>query len=305
MTISEQLCLLPEGGDERRAPLHRAQAPAGATLEIAEIAGAEVRHGVVLQVAPDVFNGIELWGVGGQILQGDLRAQALEILFDQSRAMRLQAIPYDQESAADRLVQGLKELHHLRALDRAGEEAVLQHRRLALRRPGACAAGSLGQTRLVNEDDYSALPRGDFFIAGHLLSFQVRMAASSRCRARPVGRCTLHPNCCSSLQTEDCENCTPKRSLISMPMRGSVHSSLVKPAANAPLLRASISSVRCASLSLGGRPKRCGRFRAAMPPRSCNFVHRNTDCRVTPTRRATSAGHTPALSSRMPCLRRF
>jgi hypothetical protein len=55
MTISEQLCLLPERGHQCRAALHRAQAVTGAMFEIGEIAGAEVRHGMVLQVAPDVF----------------------------------------------------------------------------------------------------------------------------------------------------------------------------------------------------------------------------------------------------------
>src|SRR6185437_11575582 len=63
-------------------------------------------------------------------------------------------------------------------------EAVLQNRCLALGGPGTRAAGSLGQTRLVDEDDYSALPRRDFFISGHLFFFQVAIAASSRSRAR-------------------------------------------------------------------------------------------------------------------------
>src|SRR5215469_4099620 len=324
MTISEQLRLAPERCDQRSAALHGAKMPACADLEIAEIAGAEIRHGVMFEIPPDVFNRVELRSIGRQIFQGDASVEALEVLLHQPRAVRLQPIPNDEQLLADRRREGLQELHHLWALDRAGEEskvkppeahsgdhrqllpgeAVLQDRCLTPWGPGTRAAGSFGQTRLVDEDDYSALPRSDFFTAGHRFCFQVRIAASSRCRARPVGRCTLQPSCCSCRHTEDWENSTPKRSLISIPMRGSVHSSLVKPAAIAPLFSALISSARCASSSLEGRPKRFGRCSAAMPPFSCSFVQRNTDWRETPTRRATSAGQMPAASSRMPCLRR-
>src|SRR5438270_12721070 len=324
MTNSEQFCLLPERSDQRPSALHRAQMSAGAMLEIAEVTSTEVRHGVMLEVTPDVFDGVELGSVGRQILQGDAAVESVEVLLNQPRAMRLQAIPHDQQLLADGPLQGLEELHHLQALDRSGNaakveppeahpgdhrellpgEAVLQYRGLPSGGPGACAAGSLGQTRFVDEDDYSPLPRCDFFIAGHLFSFQVRMAASSPSRARPVGRCTLQPSCCSVRQTEDCENSTPKRSLISIPMRGSVHSSLVKPAASAPAFNALINSARCASSSLGGRPKRFGRCSAAIPPLACSLLQRSTDCRDTPTRRATSAGQTSAANSRMPRLRR-
>ncbi len=92
-------------------------------------------------------------------------------------------------------------------------------------RPGACAAGSLGQTRLIDKDDYSPLPRGNFFSSGHLFCFQRRITPSSRSRARPVGLCTLQPSRCSSRHTEDWEKRTPKRCSINPPIRGSVHSS--------------------------------------------------------------------------------
>src|SRR2546421_267370 len=239
MTNSEQFCLLPERSDQRPSALHRAQMSAGAMLEIAEVTSTEVRHGVMLEVTPDVFDGVELGSVGRQILQGDAAVESVEVLLDQPRAMRLQAIPHDQQLLADAPLQGLEELHHLRALDRSGKEAkveppeahpgdhrellpgeaVLQYRGLPSGGPGACAAGSLGQTRFVDEDDYSALPR-------------------------------------------------------------------------------------CDSSSLGGRPKRFGRCSAAIPPLACSLLQRSTDCRDTPTRRATSAGQTSAANSRMPRLRR-
>src|SRR6185437_12636202 len=238
-------------------------------LEISEVTGAEVRHGMVFEISPDVFNRVELGSIGGQILQGDLSIQTFQVLLHESRTVRLKPIPDYEQLFADRRCECLQELHDLWTLDRAGEEskveapeahssnhrqllpgkAVLQDWCLAPWGPGARAAGSFGQTRLVDEDDYSALPRSDFFMAGHLFCFHVRIAASSRWRASPAGRCTLQPSCCSCRHTEDCENSIPKRSLISMPIRGSVHSSLAKPAANAPAFSALISSARCASSS--------------------------------------------------------
>src|SRR6185312_2801155 len=82
-------------------------------------------------------------------------------------------------------------------------EAVLKDRSLALRSPCSCATRSLGQTRFVDEDDYSALSRSDFFSSGHLLAFHCRTARSSRSRAWPVGRCTLQPSRPSNRQTEE------------------------------------------------------------------------------------------------------
>src|SRR5579863_116303 len=320
MTISEQLRLLPEGRDQSWPPLHRAQMPARTVPQVAKIAGAVIRHRVPLEVAPDVLDGIELGRVGRQVLKEDATVLGLQIVFDHSRAVRLQSVPHDQQLLADRRLQRLQELDDLRALDRTFEEAkveapkthpchdrkllpgeaVLQDGGLSLRSPSTCAAGSLRQTRLVDEDDYSPLPRGDFFSAGHLFCFQLRIAASSRSRARPVGRCTLQPSSCRILQTEDCASFTPKRSSISIPTRGSVHSSLVKPAARAPAFNNLMSCARCSSLSLGGRPKRSARFKPEDPPCSCSFLQRNTDWRDTPTRRATSAGHTPAARRRIP-----
>jgi hypothetical protein len=81
-------------------------------------------------------------------------------------------------------------------------EAVLKHRSLAPRGPGSCATRSLRQPRLIDEDDDSALSRRYFFSAGHLRAFQVRIAFSLRCRACPLGRCTLQPSDRSSRHTE-------------------------------------------------------------------------------------------------------
>src|SRR5882724_11352041 len=272
MTFSKQFRLLPECRDERAAALHRTQIAARKLSQIGQVASAVVGHRVMFQVAPDVFDWIQRRRISRQILQGDVPVQAIDVFFYQSRSMRLQAIPDDQQLLADRAVQRFEELHDLRAFDRSREEskvetpithagnhrqllpgeAVLENRCLTLGGPGTCATGSFGQTRLIDEDDYSALSRSDFFTVGHRFSFQVLMAASSRWRARPVGRCTLQPSCCNMRQTEGCDSSTPKRSLIKEAMRGRVHNSLAKPAAKAPPLRLLTNSARCASLSFGG-----------------------------------------------------
>ena len=66
-------------------------------------------------------------------------------------------------------------------------EAVLQDRRLTFRGPGSCAAGSFGQTRFVDEDDYSALSRSDFFSSGYLLAGSMKMGLPS-CLSRMRGQ---------------------------------------------------------------------------------------------------------------------
>jgi transposase InsO family protein len=64
----------------------------------------------------------------------------------------------------------------------------------------------------------------------------------------PVSRRTgnyrdIGGSCWSILQTEGCESSTPKRSLISLAIRGSVHSSVAKPAAIAPAHGTEFTSV--------------------------------------------------------------
>ena len=62
MAESKHLRLFPECGHERGASLHRAQVPPSALGEIGEVRGAVIGHGVMLQVTPDAFDGVHLWG---------------------------------------------------------------------------------------------------------------------------------------------------------------------------------------------------------------------------------------------------
>jgi hypothetical protein len=191
--------------------------------DVAQVAGAVVGHGVMFEVSPDAFDGIHVRRVSGQVVNHDLAMLSFDMCPHEFGAMRLQSVPDDQQLLADCGLQSFEELHDLRTLDRAVEqpevkspvaqasnhrellpaEAVLQDGSLALRSPGSCATRSFGQTRLVDEDDYSALSRSDFFSSGHLLAFHLRTARSSRSRAWPVGRCTLQPSRPSNRHTEE------------------------------------------------------------------------------------------------------
>ncbi len=73
-------------------------------------------------------------------------------------------------------------------------EVVFQHGSLAARRPGAAAMRLLAQSAFVEEDDRAARGTRFFLMPGQVLLFHVRMASSLRSRARPVGRCGLHPS---------------------------------------------------------------------------------------------------------------
>ena len=52
----------------------------------------------------------------------------------------------------------------------------------------------LAQSAFVEEDDRAPFPTRFFLMVGHVFFFQVRIASSLRSRARPVGRCGLHPS---------------------------------------------------------------------------------------------------------------
>jgi hypothetical protein len=63
MTTSKQLRLLPECRDQREAALHRAQITARTLAQVGEVASTVVRHGVMREVAPDVFDGVQFRAV--------------------------------------------------------------------------------------------------------------------------------------------------------------------------------------------------------------------------------------------------
>ena len=65
-----KLGLLPEGADQRGAPLAAPELAARFPTQVRKILRTEVRQGVAFEVAPDVFGGVEFGGVGWQPGQG-------------------------------------------------------------------------------------------------------------------------------------------------------------------------------------------------------------------------------------------
>jgi len=161
-------------------------------------------------------------------------------------------------------------------------EAVLQHRGLSARRPGAHPRRALGESRLIYEDDGLAAFNGVFFSAGQRRCFHWRMA-------RPVGRWQEKPSALSNRHTWTSLYWCPKRWLIKVLTRGKVHSSVGNPVANAPCLSRRTSSRRSTVPNPGGRPTSLA-LSAERPSASSLAAQVDTVWRLTPTCRATSAG---------------
>src|ERR1035437_4570787 len=244
-------------------------------------------------MTPDVLGGVELGGIGGELLDLDRSLEGFEILAHECRAMCWQAVPDHEQGFADLTSEGSEELDDLRALDCTRKESeveapegdsgddrelmpvevVLQDRGFTSRGPSAHPGRPLAQSRLVYEDDDSALFCSVFFRTGQRVCFHRLIAVSSRSSARPEGRWHEKPSETRMRHTWLSLYARAKRRSINFPTRGSVHRSVGKPSASAPDLNACINSRRCGSSRPEGRPR--GRlFRASKPParsrRRCN-----------------------------------
>ena len=127
MTFLEgQFRLLPEGSDELWATLHRLQPSGCVGAHFLDRIHTQVGQFALLGVAEDVLSGVDLWSISGQPLKLDLTVERLDIVANQSAAVRGQAVPDDQELAADGVFERLQELNDLRPLDRTVEEPEVQ-----------------------------------------------------------------------------------------------------------------------------------------------------------------------------------
>src|ERR1039457_6095718 len=166
-------------------------------------------------MTPDVLGGVELGGIGRELLDLDRSLEGFEILAHQCRAMRGQAVPAHEQGFADLTAERVQELDDLRTLDCTRKESeveasksdpgddrelmpvevILQDRGLAARRPGAHPGRPLAPSRLIYEDDDSALFCG-FFLepASERICFHRLIAVSSRSSARPEGRWQEKPS---------------------------------------------------------------------------------------------------------------
>ena len=81
--------------------------------EIGECLRTEVGKLMVFPVPPDVFRGIELWGVGRQGLYADRPVLTRHKLLNQAAAVGLGTIPNHQQLVLDVTFKMAEKLHHL------------------------------------------------------------------------------------------------------------------------------------------------------------------------------------------------
>ncbi len=88
--------------------------------ELVEVSRAGIGKLVSLPVAPDVFDGIQFWSVGRQVLERQTPVLSRDKVPDHSAAVLPQAIPDDQDVSWDLAQQTTKEVHDLRTSNRTG-----------------------------------------------------------------------------------------------------------------------------------------------------------------------------------------
>src|SRR5882672_1716219 len=126
MTLNRQFGLLPERGDELASALHRLEPVACEGAYFADSVQAQIGQLALLHVAPDVLDRVEFWRVGGQSFQDEVPVERFDVVFDDPTAVRRQAVPDDQQLAANLLGQRLQEFDELRAADRPGMQAEIE-----------------------------------------------------------------------------------------------------------------------------------------------------------------------------------
>ncbi len=218
-----------------------------------------------------------------------------------------------------------KEFHNLRASNRSRKqtevksppgdasdgrnrlpiEMKLKHWSLSTRRPGTAAMRSFAQTAFVHKYNGLPLQLGFFLSSGHRFFFHWRIASSSRSIARVVGLWQLHPSLFSTFQTcPEWYRIPHSRSIRSATLQA-VQRLVSYPSASGPRFSASRIFPRSDSERRGLRPARPAFFSPDMPDSLSCRAQRLTDCRCTPTRRATSASWIPSFNSFAACRRRF
>jgi hypothetical protein len=205
------------------AALHGVGCAARAVGQSVKIEGGIVREGVGFEVGPQIFDGIELWGVGRQVFQVCRTRQ--DAIGDELALVGLEAIPDEHDGRAQLTLQMLEEIHGALGVDVGiglqpkvqrdpiafGQDAqcgngrnllqtatpLPQQRGVSTHAPGAAHQRSHEHRGFVEEHDGRFQARGVFFTRGQSCSIQARMRSSSRSMARRVGFCGENPKPCS------------------------------------------------------------------------------------------------------------
>ena len=104
-----------EGATERGSAIDATHASANATGQWIEVLGGRVGQGGGVEVRPELFDRIQLGGIGGKPLHPEPSLVAFEGLLDVAAAMGGQAVPQQDDRASPMPSQGLEKTRHLGA----------------------------------------------------------------------------------------------------------------------------------------------------------------------------------------------
>jgi hypothetical protein len=220
---------MQEGAGQGGLPADPGEAAPQGPVQAGEIGCAHISQVGGLHVAPDLFDRIQLRGIGGQGLHGEPGALAGEVGGHVATLVSAQAIP-DQDDPApakmplegaherdERTIgiaagMGLEKEPRSAPIpakrQRAGHRQafpvparVTQDGGVPTRGPGAADYRMLRDAAFVLEDEPGPLAAGVFFSCGQRRCFHSAIAASLRSRACRPGRWSDHPSARSTRQT--------------------------------------------------------------------------------------------------------
>lgn len=201
------------------AALSAACGAAGAMREELKIDDGIVGERIGLQPGPQIFDGVELGGVGRQVFQ--VRRMGWHAFINARTLVSGEAVPDEHDGGTQLPLKVFEEVHGALGIDvgvrvqskvqrealacgrdaQRGDDGDLliaapplsQERWVAAQAPGAAHQRGHEHAGFVDEDDRGAQARGVFFTRGQSCSIQARMRSSSRSIARRVGFCGEKP----------------------------------------------------------------------------------------------------------------
>jgi len=217
-----QPCVVQEREGQIGPTAHAREAGAERSAQGCEIRSTDVRELARFNIAPDLFDRIQVRRVGRQAFDGEPSALARDVRRHPTALVRPQAVPDEDDPLTSEvpfeIVQerdepdvgigvrlALEEEARAAAIPAKGQGAshrepfpvrarMNQDRRLPARGPGAPDNRVLGDAAFVLEDEPATSLSGVFFSCVQRRVFHSAIAASSRSRARRAGRWRDQPN---------------------------------------------------------------------------------------------------------------
>jgi hypothetical protein len=288
----------------------------------------QVFHLGILQMAPNALGRVQLWGIGGKLLQVDAFGSTIcQEVLDGLASMSGQAIPQDQQLARDVTQEMFEKAHNIGT----SEGVVLDHHiQLSFRcdrsdgrqviaaqvraQDWGLTSGCIGahqrwqerKTALIDPHQGAAFLYCLFLSVGHASSTHCWIASSSRWAARLAGFCKLNPSALKIRPTCPGEYVTPNSRRMTAATRLRVHTSPRKPYACAPFSNKAGILLFCAWLNRDLAPGAGRRLSASFPPPSrARFIHWLTAPGVTPSASAISFCFQPCCLSSHARRRRY